>query len=1300
MQASSLEFPEALEVLVTKAKSLDLDGIGSGQEAAQASMVLSPQILRKLSRLEVGLEVKEQEVHELRGNLASRDAQLQKFKEQLQAMAQEAVQEALRMASPGSADVPEQSFAEVSANRSGSSDEIDRTLQADTSSATALDLDVTPILGSLSSATLDHEVSNASAVPVPLDAQPDGGAPFASRLLSASSFAGSELERFWRLAKAPYNVVRQHHVEEAGVLWEIVADRRPTNTRVVGRKLGRGVVELGFRGTVLADANGVSNYANVFTDLDTEAVPLSPQLVPGSDLSAILVHKGFQDAYLTVQADILQWLEKLASIFPQPSKIHLSGHSLGAALATLAAMHLHSVGWPVVAVVTFGSPPLGSTELGKLYADMGLDKVTLRIANRMDPIPHLKELLGRFCNFEHVVSALWLGKTVTGIWVPIPSSHSMADKPDSYLSSLHDVMDGQVQMGCTVASLRNVEPYLPLLCSMFSPDKINEPNARTVVTEVRQQLQVDLALLAKGMAETARELRSYITHAHEWERALDLEALVDLVVQHQDMLPNWQDGKMPEWFIRLHTAKRKVYEACLAGLKDQSSKFFTPLLILFLRAALILLKAMQTCGAPSPNYQKEFMRFRGESEHLAGRLDWRSVLHGVSPHEICSLLEAAVGSTDRLPVAVVLHRELRQKAHSLDCVVRLAMGKTASEQLALDFFILKQDVDGDDAELCKISVKEGCVETSPSIAIELFEAALPTEETMQAFAATTWCLVEPQALACRLPQSLTSLSLDFRKSTFTDASLKELAGRLPQSLTLLSLAFRNSEFTDASLKELAGRLPQSLTSLSLAFRNSEFTDASFKELAGRLPQSLTSLSLAFWTSDFTDASLKELAGRLPQSLTSLSLAFRNSEFTDASFKELAGRLPQSLTSLSLAFRNSEFTDASFKELAGRLPQSLTSLSLAFRNSEFTDASFKELAGRLPQSLTSLSLAFRNSEFTDASFKELAGRLPQSLTSLSLAFRNSEFTDASFKELAGRLPQSLTSLSLAFRNSEFTDASSSKFTDASLKELAGRLPQRLTSFKSCFCLQAVADDQPKTSACQGDVVGVRRRKGNWVELTQDSDVRFKKREGGGDPPIAAMNNLRRHKVSPTGTASSSTALMPDSEAWMLVEHPNFGQLLRRARKRKGGLGHGCVLTEQRLMMYQQVIELCHRRIYKENLDSLWDGEADKLPSQDSLEAGSGSSHLNTRIRKPRCCFWDGDRRNGRAHHRLCCIGELLDVSGVARRWIDLKLAAGAAEAHPNRSCRRLAVDHRPSGWGQDPVRAGYHNRCCLGSRADF
>lgn len=70
---------------------------------------------------------------------------------------------------------------------------------------------------------------------------------------------------------------------------------------------------------------------------------------------------------------------------------------------------------------------------------------------------------------------------------------------------------------------------------------------------------------------------------------------------------------------------------------------------------------------------------------------------------------------------------------------------------------------------------------------------------------------------------------------------------------------------------------------------------------------------------------------------------------------------------------------------------------------------------------------------------------------------------------------------------------------------------------------------------------------------------------------------------------------------MVEHPELGQLMRRARKRKGGLGSGCVLSPERLQMYQEVVELCHRRIYKENLESLWDGEAEKLPTLETIEA---------------------------------------------------------------------------------------------------
>eukprot|EP00435_Cladocopium_sp_Y103_P052562 s251_g16.t1 len=135
--------------------------------------------------------------------------------------------------------------------------------------------------------------------------------------------------------------------------------------------------------------------------------------------------------------------------------------------------------------------------------------------------------------------------------------------------------------------------------------------------------------------------------------------------------------------------------------------------------------------------------------------------------------------------------------------------------------------------------------------------------------------------------------------------------------------------------------------------------------------------------------------------------------------------------------------------------------------------------------------------------------------------------------------------------------------------------------------------------EGDVVGVRRRHGDWLELVQDCEVRFKKRESP-EQPITAVNPLRRHKDGKRRSKSGAQT------AWMMVEHPELGQLMRRARKRKGGLGSGCVLSPERLQMYQEVVELCHRRIYKENLESLWDGEAEKLPTLETIEC-CGKNH---------------------------------------------------------------------------------------------
>ena len=67
------------------------------------------------------------------------------------------------------------------------------------------------------------------------------------------------------------------------------------------------------------------------------------------------VHRGFRDALEEVWADIFPYMKKLAD---QGCKIWVTGHSLGAALATLAADRFQDV----QGLYTFGSPRVGDRE--------------------------------------------------------------------------------------------------------------------------------------------------------------------------------------------------------------------------------------------------------------------------------------------------------------------------------------------------------------------------------------------------------------------------------------------------------------------------------------------------------------------------------------------------------------------------------------------------------------------------------------------------------------------------------------------------------------------------------------------------------------------------------------------------------------------------------------------------------------------------------------------------------------------------------------------------------------------------
>lgn len=110
------------------------------------------------------------------------------------------------------------------------------------------------------------------------------------------------------------------------------------------------------------------------------------------------VHRGFDMAW-----------ELLRKVIPDPdpaTPLYLAGHSLGGALATMAAAYYYSRN-PIRRVVTFGSPRAGNAAFRDAYA-LRLGDRTARYVNQKDPVPFAPPLL---IGYRHVTASKWFDGT-------------------------------------------------------------------------------------------------------------------------------------------------------------------------------------------------------------------------------------------------------------------------------------------------------------------------------------------------------------------------------------------------------------------------------------------------------------------------------------------------------------------------------------------------------------------------------------------------------------------------------------------------------------------------------------------------------------------------------------------------------------------------------------------------------------------------------------------------------------------------------------------------------------------------
>jgi len=157
---------------------------------------------------------------------------------------------------------------------------------------------------------------------------------------------------------------------------------------------------LSFRGT---QQNSLSNWVSNLNIASTVAY---------KDVPKAEVHDGFYHAYMGLHTQIISAVSRLTSKYPSLPVI-ITGHSLGGALATLAAIDLvETFKSSKFYVWNYGSPRVGND----IFANHVKQNVgyTWRTTNQKDIVPHVPP---RLLGFQHVATEVWFPADVYNYYI-------------------------------------------------------------------------------------------------------------------------------------------------------------------------------------------------------------------------------------------------------------------------------------------------------------------------------------------------------------------------------------------------------------------------------------------------------------------------------------------------------------------------------------------------------------------------------------------------------------------------------------------------------------------------------------------------------------------------------------------------------------------------------------------------------------------------------------------------------------------------------------------------------------------
>lgn len=150
------------------------------------------------------------------------------------------------------------------------------------------------------------------------------------------------------------------------------------------------VMDKAYKDTCLVSFRGSSNSANWATDFDKVMMPLEEPAAGEQDVN---LHKGFYGTYLNLEKILVEYLVK-----EQCASLLITGHSLGAAQATLASYFLTNgphlkkkfglnQAFAIKFSYQFESPRVGNTAFSELYNKNVADRFqAFRVTYGSDPV--------------------------------------------------------------------------------------------------------------------------------------------------------------------------------------------------------------------------------------------------------------------------------------------------------------------------------------------------------------------------------------------------------------------------------------------------------------------------------------------------------------------------------------------------------------------------------------------------------------------------------------------------------------------------------------------------------------------------------------------------------------------------------------------------------------------------------------------------------------------------------------------------------------------------------------------------